>query len=68
MTPTATLKDWTVEKVNNSLMFFGKCYGDIKGRFPDGLPIHTSAVVSVDMTEGLVITRNSVYKLEGAEP
>lgn len=68
MISTATLKDWRVERVGNSLMFFGNCYGDTKGRFPDGYPIHTSGVVSVDMTGGLVVTRNSVYQLEGFAP
>jgi hypothetical protein len=61
---TNLLKDWTIERWNNSVIIIGKVYNDIKGRFKDGEEIHTSKVLKADFVNGVVETRNSVYHLE----
>ena len=42
----------------------GALYGDRKGRFPDGERIHTSYIVSGPDADGIIRTRNSVYRVE----
>lgn len=43
----------------------GYIYGDTEERFPDGLEIHTSNVVSIEVVDGdfYAVTLNSAYKL-----
>ncbi len=43
---------------------WGNIYGDKKGRFADGCPIHTSYIISGPDENGIVKTRNSTYKVE----
>lgn len=54
---TGTLENW----VKVGQVIYGNIYGDSKGRFPDGLEIHTSRIDSIE--DGIAYTRNSVYKL-----
>lgn len=61
---TNLLKNWTIERWNNSVIIIGKVYNDIKGRFEDGYEIHTSKVLKADFVNGVVETRNSVYHFE----
>jgi hypothetical protein len=46
---------------------FGSIYGDRKGRFHDGKQIHTSDILSGPDANGIIRTRNSVYRLEMLE-
>lgn len=49
----------------SSTHIYGDIYDDIKGRFPDGGWILTTAVLNSDEIKegGVIQTRNSVYKL-----
>jgi len=60
---TATLENWSFDPHWN--IFWGKVYGDTKGRFEDGVVIHTShAKKYKDAVEGDIIkTVNSNYLL-----
>lgn len=69
---TARLEDWIVYPGGSQV--HGKIYGDSKGRWEDGVSIHTSKVVSIlrddqkldenTLLEGdIVVTRNSAYLL-----
>lgn len=42
---------------------YGNLVGDYKGRFASGMPIRTSWIVSGPDENGIVKTRNSVYKV-----
>jgi hypothetical protein len=42
----------------------GYIYGDRKGRWADGHPIYTSYILQGPDAEGMILTRNSTYKLE----
>lgn len=48
---------------SNVGVYWGRIYGDKKGRFNDGDSIHTSRVISKDYYQGyqVVNTRNSKY-------
>lgn len=46
------------------VIYWGNVYGDTKGRFRGGELIHTSWVVSGPDENGIIKTRNSVYKIE----
>lgn len=46
----------------------GDIYGDRKGRFRDGECVRTSRIVSGPDENGIVTTRNSVYRVEFASP
>lgn len=61
---TNLLKDWTITKCYNEVVFIGKIYNDIKKRFSDGTEIRTSQVLKADFVNGIIETRNSVYHLE----
>ena len=61
---TNLLKDWNIERWGNDVIITGKVYNDIKGRFNDGVEIHTSRVLKADFVNGVVETKNSVYHLE----
>lgn len=68
MIATATLENWIDNRVENThdnyTIVTGEVYNDTKNRFPDGILIHTSYVVSGDLLEGSTITtRNSTYLL-----
>jgi len=60
---TGRLEGWVVQYG----VVWGHVYEDIRGRFSDGMWIHTSALLSPrekDLREGVVaITRNSSYLL-----
>lgn len=62
---TGRLENWSTEPVNGTEMIvWGRIYGDTKGRFHDGAPIHTSGTPIRQLSPGdLLITRNSVYEL-----
>jgi hypothetical protein len=55
------LRDWRFG--NNYHNVMGTIYGDTKGRFNDGDLITTSTVRVLNLEEGWVQTRNSLYKL-----
>lgn len=61
---TNYLKDWKIQKIEDSVIIFGKVYNDIKKRFEDGTEIHTSKILKADFVNGVVETLNSVYHLE----
>lgn len=42
----------------------GGIYGDRRGRWRDGHPIHTSPMISGPDENGIIRTRNSTYKVE----
>ena len=57
---TAVLKNWSL--INEILT--GDIYHDKRGRFADGDSVRTSSVMGGPNNQGIVVTRNSVYKLE----
>ena len=62
---TATMKDWRVDDMGEWVTVVGVCVGDSKGRFDDGDIIRTSRVEVLNIQDGFVKTRNSLYKLIG---
>lgn len=59
------LKNWYITQMSDkSVILYGDIYNDIKCRFADGTPIHTSRVLKADFVNGVVETKNSVYHLE----
>lgn len=57
---TGTLEDW----IFVSGYYFGRVFGDTKGRFADGAQIRTSHTKSPPGKEGdIIVTRNSRYLL-----
>ena len=62
---TGTLENWFREQVTKrEFIIHGDCFGDMRGRFPDGMDIHTSGIKNRALKEGdVVTTRNSTYKL-----
>ncbi len=46
-------------------ILFGQVLIDHKGRFDTGSWIHSSLIRRIDLSEGLVVTRNSIYCLQG---
>ena len=59
------LKNWYITQMSDkSVILYGNIYNDIKRRFADGTPIHTSRVLKADFVNGVVETKNSVYHLE----
>lgn len=62
---TNYLKNWYITQTSDKSVFlYGNIYNDIKCRFADGTPIHTSRVLKADFVNGVVETKNSVYRLE----
>ena len=62
---TNYLKNWYFERRSDgNVVINGNIYNDIKCRFRDGTPIHTSRVLKADFVNGVVETKNSVYHLE----
>ena len=62
---TNLLKNWYFERRSDgNVIIWGTIYNDIKCRFRDGTPIHTSKVLKADFVNGIVETRNSVYHLD----
>lgn len=64
MKHTGRLEGWYKDPHFN--IIWGRIYGDIYGRFPDGTRIHTSSLSPTKqvLEEGLTITTlNSFYKL-----
>jgi len=62
----AELRDWAFREHKQSVVAFGRVFGDRKGRWPDGYAIATSAIVSGARQEGSVITTlNTRYLLSG---
>jgi hypothetical protein len=59
---TGTIKEWTYDQRG---VFWGKLYGDVNERWPDGTRIHTSLVNHVvDFGDSFIaLTLNSVYLL-----
>ena len=63
---TGRLENWQYSKTNN--IIYGEIYDDVRGRWVDGTPIHTSNIPNgrrgVDFKEGEIIyTLNSTYLL-----
>lgn len=66
MTITGELREWQADhSFPKHVIYWGRVFGDVKGRFKDGSRIHTSYVKHVeDCGDHLILTtRNSVYKL-----
>ena len=62
---TNLIKNWDIESAcDGSVMIVGNIYNDTKNRFVNGTYIHTSRVISIDFTIGVVKTKNSFYNLE----
>lgn len=59
------LQDWKIERTlgSNEVIYWGNIYRDRKGRFPDGMRIHTSGVAEPPDAQGIITTRNSSYLL-----
>jgi hypothetical protein len=51
---------------DNTFIATGRIYDDAKGRFADGTPIRTSKIVEGPDADGVIVTRNSRYRLEMA--
>lgn len=49
-------------------VYIGRIHSDRKGRFDDGTFVHTSRVVLPPDKDGIVKSRNSVYRLEPYAP
>lgn len=62
---TGTLRNWSYTEYANGKIANGDLYGDAKQRWRDGTYIHTSLIMSGPDENGIIVTRNSVYKLEG---
>jgi hypothetical protein len=63
----AVLKNARIEMIpghDDKYWARGLIHGDAKGRFADGEPIHTSYIVSGPDENGIIRTRNSVYRVE----
>lgn len=58
---TGNLENWYVVKYPKGSVLIGHIYNDSKGRFVDGTEVQTSKILKVK--DGLVYTRNSIYKL-----
>lgn len=58
------LRDWYLAPCMSGHLANGNIYGDTKGRFPDGMFIHTSLILSGPDENGVIVTRNSSYRLE----
>lgn len=65
---TGTLKNASIQPVpfatDDTFIAHGLIYGDVHGRWPDGTRIRTSKIVYGPDEDGIIHTRNSVYKLE----
>lgn len=62
---TNLLKNWYItQREDKIVILHGDIYNDIKRRFADGTPIHTSVVLKIDFVNGVAETKNSVYHLE----
>ncbi len=59
--PVAKLENWTWK--SGDQIVWGHVYGDTQGRFDDGVRIHTSQIVDMDIEGGHVRTLNSLYIL-----
>ena len=60
---TATLTDWIRLPTG---CFYGRIYGDVRRRWPDGTTVTTSAVnagKSEIQSGGMLVTANSIYQL-----
>lgn len=58
---TATIQDYWYDPFHHC--YVGKIYNDIRQRFPDGKTIHTSRIMRDIDKDGILITRNSTYKM-----
>lgn len=62
----AELREWVIKAQGNTILAFGRVYGDRTGRWPDGHAIATSILEPGRRKEGAVITtRNNRYLLAG---
>lgn len=55
------LEGWHFDENNNVL--WGNLYDDPQDRFPQGTYVHTSYIVTLDVDNKIVETRNSIYEL-----
>lgn len=64
----AVISEWTISPCNPGrhglVTLRGRIYNDKKNRFMDGEMVITTEILSIDFTEGLVHTKNSIYKLD----
>ena len=61
------LEKWSLKQSSDGKGYLkGFIYNDEKNRFPDGLSVHTSAVISA-LDDDHVMTRNTAYELGGAD-
>lgn len=63
-TITATLKNAVLVNSGLGRVASGEIEGDTKGRFNDGVRVTTSRILEGPDADGIIVTRNSVYKLE----
>lgn len=63
----AILRNWHEVKLDGGSYVVGNIYEDSKGRFMDGTPVRTSWVVDLDADNGILETRNTIYKLENKQ-
>ena len=61
----AILKDVLVTQANGRFFAIGKIFSDSKLRFGDAEVVRTSYINSIDFENGIIQTRNTVYKIEG---
>lgn len=59
----AELHEWEMHEHGNRVYFTGKIYGDRKRRFEDGELIRTRTYAHLYNNDGILQTKNSVYKL-----
>ena len=71
MNINATLRDWDLHydfsAAQEWYYLSGRIYDDISTRFLNGTFIKTSVLKSIDFSEMIAITENSVYKLKDRE-
>lgn len=62
-TITATLKNAAIVNSGLGRIAYGDIEGDVKGRFNDGVRVTTSRILEGPDADGIIVTRNSTYKL-----
>lgn len=58
---TGKLENWWIQKYPQGEIYWGNIYNDAKGRFRDGIYIHTSLILKRE--NQIIYTLNSVYEL-----
>ena len=61
------LKNVTYSDHTGGRVAHGDIFGDTKGRFRDGENVRTSFILEGPDEDGVIRTRNSVYRVEAAQ-